>query len=72
LGFDPTPKPLESRLLLGYAMDAATPIEDRSGINEPYLPTWIDILKDTLGYLIVWIIKSTQQNSIVQDVVVDV
>jgi hypothetical protein len=61
-----------SWLLLGYAVDTATPIKDRSGINKSDFSAWIDIFKDALSHLIVRVIKGTQQYSIVEDVVVDV
>jgi hypothetical protein len=72
MGFDPTPKWLDSRLLLGYAVDSATPIKDWAGVNKPDFSTWIDLFEDAFGNLIVWVIKGTQQHSTVEDVVVDV
>lgn len=59
-------------LLLGYTVDTATPIEDRPGLDKFDFTAWIDILKDALSYLIIRVIKGTQQHSIVEDVVVDV
>ena len=46
-------------LLLGYAVDTATPIEDRSGVNKSDFTAWIDLFEDAFSYLIVRVVKGT-------------
>jgi hypothetical protein len=58
--------------LLGYAVDSTAPIKDRAGINKPDFSARIDIFKDAFGYLIIRVIKGTEQDCAIEDVVVDV
>jgi hypothetical protein len=59
LGFDPTPKSLDSGLLLGYAVDTATPSKDWSGVYKPDFTSRIGIFQLAFGYLIVMVIEGT-------------
>jgi hypothetical protein len=49
----------DCRLLLGYAVDSATPIKDRASVNKPDFTAWIDLFEDAFGYLIVRVIEGT-------------
>jgi hypothetical protein len=46
-----------SRLLLRDAVDTATIGKDLLGVNQNNLSIRINLLKDCLSYLIIWVIK---------------
>jgi hypothetical protein len=68
----PRREALNSGLLLRYAVNSAASVEDWAGIDKPYFTSWINLLEDSFSTVVVWIIKGTEQDSIVEDVVIDV
>jgi hypothetical protein len=48
---------LYSGLLLGDAVDTATPSKDWPSVNQSDFTAWVSIFEDAFGYLIIRVIK---------------